>query len=79
VTTTASAQTHRQRAEATAVANVIARLKSQFPEMSGDEIEAAVTGKHREFDEVAVRDFVPILVERSARENLRGATPRHRA
>jgi putative cell wall-binding protein len=79
MTPTTAVQSQRQRGEAAAVENVINRLTTQFPELSRDEIVAVVQGRHHAFDEATVREFVPVLVERSARDDLRGPTHRHRA
>jgi hypothetical protein len=50
---------------------VTARLADQFPELSADEIHSAVHGEYARFDDAAIRDFVPILVERTSREALK--------
>jgi uncharacterized protein (DUF433 family) len=50
---------------------VTARLADQFPELSAEEIHSAVHGEYARFDDAAIRDFVPILVERTSREALK--------
>jgi hypothetical protein len=71
---------HHQRAEAAALARVIQRLQGQFPELDQTAIELAVRGRHHAFDESPIRDFVPILVDRSARDDLAAkGVPNYRA
>jgi hypothetical protein len=50
---------------------VIARLAQQFPELTAEQIEDAVRGEYARFDTVPIRDYLPILVERTSRENLK--------
>ncbi|MFD0686155.1 three-helix bundle dimerization domain-containing protein [Actinomadura fibrosa] len=38
---------------------------------TGDQVAATVSAAHHRFDDRPIRDFVPILVEREARERLR--------
>jgi hypothetical protein len=53
------------------------RLTSRFPSVPAEVIEATVDEVHASFDEAAVRDFVPIIVEHDVKERLRdeGNTP----
>jgi hypothetical protein len=67
---------HAARGEAEAVARFVARLRQQFPELLAEVIEDTFHRRHEGFDGHPVRDFVPILVERAAREDL---ITRHRA
>jgi hypothetical protein len=62
----------RASSEADAMARVVSRLRQQFPELDTDQIERGVHVRHAEFDGRPVRDFVPILVERSAYRDLSG-------
>jgi hypothetical protein len=62
---------HRARAEQAALAAVVQRLTSQFPEVPPETIRQAVRGEYDEYDNSAIRDFVPILVERAVRAELR--------
>jgi hypothetical protein len=62
---------HRARAEQAALATVVQRLTSQFPEVPPETIQQAVRGEYDEYDNSAIRDFVPILVERAVRAELR--------
>ena len=54
---------------------VIQRLTEQFPEVSAETVQRAVRGEYEDYNSSAVRDFVPILVERVVRAELarRGA------
>ena len=67
---------HRARAEEAALQQLIDRLIAQFPEVPIETITRAVHGEYGGYDGSAVRDFVPILVERTVRD---GITQRHRA
>jgi len=51
------------------------RLTEQFPEVSAETIQRAVSREYEDYNSSAVRDFVPILVERVVRAQLarRGA------
>lgn len=50
--------------EDAAVAEVVSRLVAQHPEIAADQIREAVLAEHARFTSAAVRDFVPLLVER---------------
>ena len=65
--------------ETAALGQVVARLRNQFPELPGEEIQRAVHRRYSGFDGGPIRDFVPILVERSAREDLKTFNGSHRA
>jgi hypothetical protein len=69
----------RARAERAALDGIVQRLAQQFPELGRDEISNAVRGEYDGFQGSKIRDFVPILVERSARADLTHTAPRHRA
>jgi hypothetical protein len=58
------------QAEREAIRHVTQRLARQFPELSTEEIERAVDGKYETFADSAVRDFVPVLVEKATRRRL---------
>ena len=66
----------RAVAEEDAIRQVAARLAQQFPEVPAPDIERAVYGKYGSFDESPVRDFVPVLVERASRQQLRDTRTR---
>ena len=46
-------------------------LQQQFPELPVETVEKAVLGQYEQFEGRPVRDFVPILVERAAQDQLR--------
>jgi hypothetical protein len=70
----------REATEEAAIRRIVARLAQQFPEMSAIEIERAVSGSYDTFDDSAVRDFIPVLVERATRRQLTEQNSRrHRA
>ena len=56
-------------AEMRALAEVQERLQDRFPELDAEVVEAAVILAHAELNG-PVRAFVPVLVERAARERL---------
>jgi hypothetical protein len=60
----------RVRSEQAALQQLIGRLVEQFPEVAEDEIVSAVHGRYADFDGSPVRDFIPVLVERSARQDI---------
>jgi hypothetical protein len=66
-------------AEDAALSRLVERLTERFPELPDEEIVRAVYGQYAEYEDSRVRDFVPVLVERAAREDLAALPPRHRA
>jgi hypothetical protein len=74
---TAASRNSRRRAnnEAEAISRITRRLQQQFPELPAEAVEAIVNGRYHAFDGRPIRDFVPILVEHAAREDLNGGTP----
>ncbi|MDT2009464.1 hypothetical protein FXW78_46755 [Rhodococcus opacus] len=54
---------------------VIDRLDTRFPDLPRESIEQVVRSAHEHFATGKVRDFVPLLVERLAREKLQGLAP----
>ena len=72
--------------ENTAIAQVVSRLTETFtPAVPGPQVRETVQRIHHRFDGSRIRDFVPLLVENAARNELReratdpGAASRHRA
>lgn len=62
---------NQQSAELKAIENVIARLSDAFaPQVSSDDVTHTVHEAYRRFEGSKVRDFVPLLVENSARREL---------
>jgi hypothetical protein len=66
------------RAERAAIAHVVQRLSAQFSMLDPGVVQRAVRETHRRFDGHPTREFVPILVEDSARDRLR-VTPVRRS
>jgi hypothetical protein len=69
--------THRARAEQAAFDKLVERVKGQFPELDREVIVRAVRGEYGKFETSPIRDFLPILIERSVRAEL--AVPAYRA
>jgi hypothetical protein len=61
--------------EALEIDEVIERLQDRFPDIDQDRIRGVVTDAHREFEGRAIRDFVPVFVERAARITLTTPPP----
>jgi hypothetical protein len=57
--------------EERAIGEVVDRLAKQFPRVPAEEVAQAVNQSRPEFDEVPIRDFVPLFVERGAKARLR--------
>lgn len=62
--------------ERRALDDVRNRLITQFPDAGHDVVDTAIGDAHRRFDGGRIRDFVPLFVERAAREQL-AANPVH--
>jgi hypothetical protein len=60
----------QDRREQAALDQIADRMAVQFPELSAEEIARTIHGRYEQFDGSAIRDFVPVLVERSVREQL---------
>ena len=54
---------------------VVERLLERFPEMQEERVRSVVTKAHEKFVNNPIRDFVPVFVERSAREELSQSGP----
>jgi hypothetical protein len=63
----------RHRSEQKALEQIAERLATRFPELAADTIVHAIQGRYAEFEGSRIRDFVPVLVERSVRADLTGA------
>ena len=59
------------RAEDAAIAHVVQRLSAQFDMLDPAVVQRVVEQTHRRFAGHPTREFVPILVEDSARDRLR--------
>ena len=56
--------------EARAVTEVSQRLVASFPDVPPDLIQQTVHASHAQFAGSPIRDFVPVLVERTAKTSL---------
>jgi hypothetical protein len=61
-----------------AINEVIDRLARQFPAVPNDEVALAVQETRPEFDDAPIREYVPLFVERSAKNRLRSRVSSHR-
>lgn len=61
--------------EKRAVDQVYGWLTVRFPDVAVATVRLAVEEAHRSFDGCSVRQYVPVLVERAARERLAKAAP----
>ena len=57
--------------EVRAVEELINRLAARFADVPADTVRQIVNASWDRFTGTPIRDFVPVLVERSARERLR--------
>lgn len=71
------AERAEQHREETAIREVTARLAKRFPDRPAAEIDTAVCSQYRRFTEARIRDFIPVLVERAARDDLAHSSPRN--
>lgn len=62
----------RLKAEQKALDQIAERMAAQFPDTPADRIVDAIQDRYAEFDGSRIRDFVPVLVERSVRADLSG-------
>ncbi len=56
--------------EPQAIAELTERLERRFPGVPAEAVRSTVDAAYREFSGHPVRDFVPVLVERQARQTL---------
>lgn len=56
--------------EQVALAQVHERLSSRYADLPPDQVSSVIQGAHARFEASRIRDFVPLLVERRAREEL---------
>ena len=56
--------------EQTVIDQVAQRLTGLYPHVGGDRVAAVVEQNHALFSDSRIRDFVPLFVERRARETL---------
>lgn len=58
--------------EVIAVTMIAERLEASFPDVPAVVVQHVVNRSYEQFDGRPIRDFVPVLVERMARNDLRG-------
>jgi hypothetical protein len=56
--------------EWSAIQQLVDRLRSVYPDVPADTVATVVHVNHARFDGHPVRDFVPLFVERCAKEQL---------
>jgi hypothetical protein len=56
--------------ESAAVAELVEKLRAAFPQADPQSVAALVHSVYARYDGARIRDFIPLLVERSARETL---------
>jgi hypothetical protein len=56
--------------EATTIDKLVVELGQRFPGVPRPVVERLVTERFREFEGAPVRDYIPVMVKRSARESL---------
>ncbi|HYN74004.1 MAG TPA: hypothetical protein VES60_16005 [Nakamurella sp.] len=56
--------------EARALEEVVERMVARFPDVAEDRVREIVRDAHEEFANRPIRDFVPVFVERTARDEL---------
>ena len=56
--------------EQTVIDQLVGRLTSRYPAISQSRVERVVHDVHARFDGRPLRDYVPLLIERSARSEL---------
>jgi hypothetical protein len=61
----------REIAEQRSVEEVIDRLATKYPSVHRLEIEKIVAAEHEAYDGRPVRDFIPVLVEKSAKKRVK--------
>jgi hypothetical protein len=56
--------------EWSAIQQLVDRLRNNYPDVPADTVATVVHHNHAKFDGHPVRDFVPLFVERGAKEEL---------
>jgi hypothetical protein len=59
-----------ENSEQQALSQVADRLQQRFPEVAPDAVRATVEQAYRQLENSRIRDYVPVLVERQARDVL---------
>ncbi|EME53269.1 hypothetical protein G352_24326 [Rhodococcus ruber BKS 20-38] len=60
--------------EEQAIARAVHSLQGKFPDIPVDEVDSLVAEVRARYDGCRIRDFVPLFVERHAREKLHERT-----
>jgi hypothetical protein len=60
-----------QVSEETLLADIQRRLLHEFPDVATTAVNTLIRNEHARFETSQVRDFVPLLVEKSARRELK--------
>ncbi len=67
-----------QMDEQTAVVEVSSRRRRRFPSVEPSSVDQLVQQLSHQYDGTPIRDFIPVLVEREARDRLSARTHRAR-
>ncbi len=62
----------KQKQEREAVEAVAARLKKKFPDLPQEHVAQIVESQYERLGTARLRDYIPVLVEHSAKQVLRG-------
>ncbi|MGW7262365.1 three-helix bundle dimerization domain-containing protein [Streptomyces sp. NPDC054842] len=65
---------HGSPNETASIRNIVARLSAAYPSVDAGIVEVTVMGAYDAFRQARVRAYVPILVERQSRRELRAAS-----
>ena len=67
--------------ESRALEHLHVRLCARFPDVPVAQVQRMITDAHEQYDGRPIRDFIPVLVEREVREQLRSgqAVPEQRS
>ncbi|MGI9822982.1 three-helix bundle dimerization domain-containing protein [Agromyces sp. Marseille-Q5079] len=65
----------REAAELRSVEEVVDRLAVKYPDVDRAVIAEIVAEEHHEYEGRRVRDFVPVLVEKSAKKRVKAIQP----
>lgn len=61
----------RAENEDAAVEHVVEILTAQFPDVPEDVVQETVDDLHASFEGAPVRDYIPVIIEHDAKEQLR--------
>jgi hypothetical protein len=59
-----------ESSERTAIQHVVDRLQARYPAVPPDTVTTVVQHNHARFDGRPIREFVPLFVERTSRQEL---------